>query len=333
MLSRHANRTVAMILSTLSALTLFLSLLLMPEPAHAHLEGSCLMRLADLSEAHRACQSVQQSGDQCSQTELQLAAGRRECQAERYMPFDIQHAESHGADRVNADPANSPWQQQQRREARARELFEPATSHLSRLFGFSLQHYSTMLDDNFDTDACPGAIEGRKGRYRWVGSYTLKKTDLSAGVVAKGPFQWQFAEAMVPGECYAPVMAGATGPWGAPALVNIPREMLNDLAARTTDGKVFVCQFIQECQRHRDLVMAVYQEYMAAVADYLRLERCDGIVQRNLLPQWVTRKADGPACPQAGVAQSAAALEARIEQLERGLFGRGALVPGHFTTR
>lgn len=317
----------------LSFILMFSSLVLMPAGAHAHLEGSCLMRLADLAESHRQCVSSQQAAGDCIGTDEHLQAGRRECLAERYTPIDIQHAEEHGDARVTADPRNSPWQRQLRREVLARERFEPVMANLSRVFGFSLQHYGPMLDDHFDTAACPGAIEGKKNRYRWMGTYDLKKTDLAQGLVAKGTFRWQFAEAMVPGQCYAPVAAGAMGPWGMPALINIPREMLNDLAARTEDGKVFVCKVAQECQRQRDLVMAAYQEYLGAVADYLRLERCDGIVQRNLLPQWVTRKPDGPGCPASDIAGSAAELEARIERLQQGLFGRGSLATGHFTAR
>ncbi len=242
MLSRSQARIDPMTVLTSVLATLIVLATLAPGMARAHIEGSCLLRVADLAESMRQCEVSQQQADDCADAAGRLQAGRNECLMERYRPDDIQHAEDHGAERVVGAPSESPWQVRLTRDAVARSVFEPALANLTALFGMSLQHYVPMLDDNFDTPACPGRVEGSKGRYRWVGVYSLKKTDLGKGVVAKGRFDWQFAEAMVPGQCYNPVAASDRAPWGGPALINLPRELLNELASRTSDGKVFVCK-------------------------------------------------------------------------------------------
>lgn len=245
------------------------------EVAQAHLTGTCLLRLADAAEAEQRCLAGMTAPGQCKADSEYLQAAVQECRDQVYIPADIEHAMAHGRERVGGGLDTSPYQQGLKRAARQQQLLEANNAHFQAYFGLDKQHYSEMLDDYFDEAACPNAFRGVNGRYKMVGTRVLQRLPVDRDhPPIDNKVTWQFFEALKPDVCVAAPKGSDKSAWGALAIVNIPRDLLLELAADRTHNKIYLCVTQQDCQSQLDRINDAWQHYADHVQILHRLEDC-----------------------------------------------------------
>lgn len=255
--------------------SLLLCTLMVTRPAAAHIEGTCLLRLADTAEAEKRCQATMESAGQCIGATDALDTATRECRAQLYTPPDIQHAIEHGRERVTAAADSSPYQQSIRRAANAQLALEPNRAHFQSFFGLDKQHYLEMLDDYFDETTCRNAFRGVHGRYRLVGVRPFERLALDPDAPpAVKRINWMFFEALAPDACVGAPRPNEQSPWGERAIVNLPRELLLELAADRQGTKVYLCVTLADCETQLDKLNYTYSQYVDHVGIYHRLQKC-----------------------------------------------------------
>lgn len=300
-------------------------------PAVAHMEGTCLLRLADVAEAEQRCMVTMSSAGQCHPAAADLDAAVRECQSQLYTAPDIQHAADHGRERVAGSADASPYQQTIKRAAKAQTMLEPNKDHFQAFFGLDKQHYRQLIEDYFDEAACPNAIRGVNGRYRLVGGRPLKRLALDPDEPpAVTAVNWLFFEAHAPDACIAVPKANEKSPWGERAIVNIPRELLLEMAADRKQTKVYLCVTLEDCQTQLEKLNYTYSQYVDHVGVYHRLQDCTiGSALSKGIRFTKAGKAplrDSDAFCQQGELDTMELNEQKfIEELEGGLFVHGRL--------
>lgn len=300
-------------------------------PTHAHMEGTCLLRLADAAEAERHCQVTLSAAGQCESAAKALALAAQECQGQLYTAPDIQHAMDHGRERVGGTPDSSPYQQSLQRAAKAKTLLEPNQTHFQTFFGLDKQHYRQTTGDYFDEASCPNAFRGVNGRYRLVGVRPLKRLALDPDEPpAVATMNWIFFEAHAPDACIPAPKTNEKSPWGERAIVNIPRELLLEIAADRKQNKVYLCVTLADCQTQLDKLNDTYSQYVDHIRIFHRLQECS--IGSALTKGIRFTKAgqaplrDNDAFCQQGELDTMELNEQKfIEELEGGLFVHGRL--------
>lgn len=243
--------------------------------AWAHLEGTCLLRLADKAEAMRRCEVSMQAMNDCDGPRQLVNDAAQECRAQIFIEPDIAHAIEHGQARVGGTPDISPYHQTLQTAARRQSLLQLNQAHFSAYFGLDKQHYLEMTDDYFDESSCPGAFRGVNGRYRLVGTRIFEPISLDRDEKPSIPaVTWHFYETLNLDACIAAPKAGQNSEWGAPAIVNVPRELLLEIAADRQRNKVYMCATVQDCKLQLDRLQELYVQYRDHQATYHRLEDC-----------------------------------------------------------
>lgn len=241
----------------------------------AHMEGTCLLRLADAAEMDQRCQIAMTAPVQCQPTQQALDAARLECQNQLFVPPDIEHAITHGRDRVGGSAEGSPYKQSLIKAARQQSLLEPNEAHFQAYFGLDKQHYGEMTDDYFDEPSCPNAFRGANGRYRMVGTRKFQRLSTDRDKKPVIPVvEWLFFEAHAPDACIAAPKGNDRSPWGELAIVNIPRELLLELAADRKHRKVYLCVSLQDCELQLQKLDHAYNQYAEHIGVLHRLEDC-----------------------------------------------------------
>jgi hypothetical protein len=243
--------------------------------AQAHLEGTCLMRLADAAETEKLCQVKRTERDQCLPQQQDLQGAIAECQSQLYIGPDIEHAIAHGRERVDGSNTSSPYDRAMETAARQQRQLESNRAHFSSYFGLGRQNYLEILDDYFDESSCPSAFRGVNGRYRLVGSVHLRRLAIDRDEKPAVPvIFWQFYEALKPDSCI-PAPAGADkSAWGDSAIVNIPRELLLEIAADRKQNKVYLCVTLRDCEIQREKLQHAYNDYVEHLRVLHRIEDC-----------------------------------------------------------
>lgn len=299
--------------------------------ASAHMEGTCLLRLADAAENERRCQVSRTEKDQCLPVQQALQAAISECQTQLYIGPDIEHAIAHGRERVPGSDAGSPYDQAVARAARQQRALESNRAHFSSYFGLDKQHYLELLDDYFDEAACPGAFRGANGRYRMVGNLSLRRLAVDRDAQPAVPVvTWQFFEAHKPDACIPAPAGGERSPWGETAIVNIPRELLLEVAGDRQRTKVYLCVTLRDCEVQREKLQQTYNDYVEHVRVLHRLEDCSigsaiaSGIRFTKAGQAPLREADA-FCQQEELDTLELNERNYIIELERGLFEHGRL--------
>lgn len=300
-------------------------------PAVAHMEGTCLLRLADAAEAEQRCQVSMSSAGQCNLAVAELERAIQECQGQLYTAPDIQHAAAHGRERVAGSTDASPYRQSIKRAAKATAMLEANKDHFQAFFGLDKQNYRQLTDDYFDEAACPDAFRGVNGRYRLVGVRPIKRLALDPDEPpAVASVNWMFFEAHAPDACIAAPKANEKSPWGERAIVNIPRELLLEIAADRRQTKVYLCVTLEDCQTQLEKLNYTYSQYVDHVGVYHRLQACTiGSALSKGIRFTKAGKAplhDTDAFCQQGELDTMELNEQKfIEELEGGLFVHGRL--------
>lgn len=295
------------------------------------MEGTCLLRLADAAEAEQRCQATMSSAGQCKPAMATLENAIRECQGQLYTAPDIEHAAAHGRERVDGSVETSPYQQSIKRAAKAQVMLEPNKAHFQTFFGLDKQNYRQMTDDYFDEAACPNAFRGVHGRYRLVGVRTLKRLALDPDEPPDvASLNWLFFEAHAPDACIAAPIANEKSPWGERAIVNIPRELLLEMAANRKQNMVYLCVTLEDCQAQLEKLNFTYSQYVDHIGVYHRLQGCTiGSALSKGIRFTKAGKAplhDTDAFCQQGELDTMELNERKfIEELEGGLFVHGRL--------
>lgn len=310
---------------------LLLVVCLLGANATAHMEGTCLLRLADAAESEKHCQVSRTEKDQCLPVQQALQAAVAECQAQLHIGPDIEHALAHGRERVSGADAGSPYEQSVARAARQQKMLESNRAHFSSYFGLDRQHYMELLDDYFDEASCPGAFRGANGRYRMVGNITFRRLAVDRDEPPAVPLvTWQFFEAHKPDACIPAPSGAERSPWGETAIVNIPRELLLEVAADRQRSKVYLCISLRDCEVQRGKLQQTYDDYVEHVRILHRLEDCSigsaisSGIRFTKAGQSPMRETDA-FCQQGELDTLELNERNYIKELERGLFEHGRL--------
>lgn len=300
-------------------------------PAMAHLEGTCLMRLADSAEAEQQCQAHKTAAQACQPAQQARESAEFECLAQLYTLPDMEHAIEHGKSRVAGSAEDSPYQKAMITSARRQALTETNQENFQAFFGLDKQHYHEMTDDYFDEPDCPGAFRGSSGRYRMVGTRVFARLAIERDEAPVTPsITWHFYEAMAPDRCVSAPKAGEKSPWGALAIVNIPRELLLEVATDRKRNKVYLCVSQQDCQLQLDKLTDLQRQYAEHIQVYHRLQDCSigSAIKKGFR---FTKAAQAPlvgadAFCQQGELDTLLLNERKfIQELEGGLFEHGRL--------
>lgn len=233
------------------------------------------MRLADTAEAEKQCQVNKTERDQCARPQQELQSAIADCQSQLYIGPDIEHAIGHGRDRVSGTTASSPYDRAIETAARQQRQLESNRAHFSSYFGLGRQNYLEMLDDYFDESSCPSAFRGVNGRYRLVGGLNLRRLAVDRDEKPAIPVvHWQFFEALKPDSCIAAPTGADKSAWGDSAIVNIPRELLLELAADRKQNKVYLCVTLRDCEIQREKLQQAYNDYVEHLRVLHRIEDC-----------------------------------------------------------
>lgn len=258
--------------------------------------ADCLDELQNAARSQRICQVGQTRSDECDNLIKQTTVITQRCQAAGKRNSQTTFAIQEGFQSVQGDPALSPWQVNLRREREKSALLEEDRHRWLLMFDKSL---SAPRQDGFDSNDCPLAYSGQKGRYLFVTSLVLPvRRDLSIYTGNnRADITHLYFSPMHESRCYgirSPLQTARMEVDQPEFIYNLTEGDLHTLAQTEAGStllglqgnlygqlKIHQCKNVAECLDNRTLLEQQWQDYRKQLQQISEDETCIAYTDAN----------------------------------------------------
>lgn len=180
---------------------------LLPAAASALTPEECYQDITTAAELLQICLVNQSVENECVPDEQTLAATTKLCRDAGGKPERMELARQIGADQVVGDPAQSPWSQIVNRRKEAKRLLRVNEDRFRKLFSRYINYTPQILEQSFDTRACPLGFEGNGQAYLLSGISVVRRQGeqpLPQLTLAEEEQTHLYFARMLRGKCYRP---------------------------------------------------------------------------------------------------------------------------------